>query len=583
MAVAIDKTALQESLDADAVMQAAYEYYFPRLWAQRCMLNEKGRPIEFVGRPGMQELWDDLHPNTADQKCTQIGLTLMLYCRAIHAAAVRGKVCIYTMPTDDDARRLVTGRIDRVIDQSPTLRRLAGRMGKASFGYGHKPIDNTEQKQLGTGLIYFDGTKGATGSLSVPADELYHDEVDHSDQQTLEKYRRRTDALPAAERVTHQASTPTAEGIGINALFQDSTGAEWLVKCEHCSWDGPLDYDLHTERVLLYLKCPNDQCGRPLNPLNGRWVEARPGHWRHGHHVVRMMFALPGDEAFLQDIHDERERSVYGWIFDNMVLGVTSKQGVSSINIELIKRLAFTQMYGQMIAAEPGTGPYYMGIDQGDTLTMGIIRCDRRREGERTRLVYFERVRDPSKADGGWDRAADLMNLFGIELCVADAGPDSASAHRFAKRFPGRVLCCRFSEGQAVEVRTPADVEKRASGQVRGQADATEHFDITVERTMTLDNTQRELEKGEWMLPSPVQALEMQEFLKHLANNVRSPMLKADGTATYRWVKKGGLNDYFFMAAYARIAREEGSRLRKKNRAIPTPPLIVGATPKRRI
>ena len=583
MAVALNPQALQERLRADERLQAAYEHWFPRLWAQRYMLNEKGQPIEFTGRPGMQAIWDDLHPNTAVQKPTQVGATIMLYTRAIHAAAVQGKVCIYTMPTDDDARRLVTGRIDRVIDRSDLVSRLAGREGGAGGWGRRKPTDNTEQKQLGEGTVYFDGTRGRTGALSVPADQLYHDEVDHSDQETLEMYRRRTDALPASERVTHQASTPTAEGVGINALFQDSTAAEWLVRCEHCSWEGPLDYYVHTDGRLLYLKCPRSDCGKPLNPVNGRWVEAHPGHSRHGYHIVRMMFALPGDVDFLRAIHDEMARSIYTWHADNMVLGVTSKQGTSGLDIELIKRVAFTEPYSHSQAAEPGAGPYYMGVDQGGKLTMGIIRCDRRREGERTRLVHFEEERDPSKADGGWERAAELMDLFGVELCVVDAGPDSASAHRFAKRFPGRVLCCRFTEGQTTEVRTAADVEKRAEGSVRGRLDATERFDITVERTQSLDNTAHELHSGLWMLPSPVQALDMQEFLRQLSNNVRSPELKADGTATYRWNKKGGANDYFFMANYARLAREEGMRLRRQVKSVVVPMDIVTATPKHKV
>lgn len=582
MAVAFDPTELEDELQAEQVAQAAMEHFFPRLWAQRHMLNEKGQPIEFADRPGMQEIWDDLHPNSATQKPTQIGASLMLYTKAIHAAAEQGKVCIYTMPTDSDAGRLVKGRIDRVIERSPYLRKLTGRDPDARVKGQRRVADNTEMKEFGEGMIYFDGTKGQTGALSVPADQLYHDEVDHSDQETLEMYRRRTDALPASQRVTHQASTPTAEGIGINALFQDSTAAQWLVKCTHCRWEGPLDYELHTEGKLLYLKCPNAQCGKALDPSNGHWVEQNPGHWRHGYHIVRMMFARLGDEAFLADIHKEMDRSIYTWHAENMVLGVTSKQGVSSIDIELIKQIAFTETYAQQFAAEPGTGPYYMGIDQGDKLSIGIIRCDRKREGERTRLVHFEEYRDPSKADGGWERAAELMELFGIQLCVTDAGPDSASAHRFAKKFPGRVLCCRFAEGQPVEVRTPSDVEKRSSGDIRGRVDANERFDITVERTLALDNTSHELQKGLWMLPSPVHSIDMQSFLKQLSNNVRTPQLKPDGTSTFRWARKGGPNDYFFMCVYAKLARDEGMRLRRQSGAIPSSLLIASATPKRR-
>ena len=119
--IQLDTDALNKRFAEEDVLRQAYEHWCPRIWAQNHLLNEMGQPIEFMNRPGMQDIWDDLHPMSATQKCTQIGATLMLYTRALHAAAIQGKVCIYTMPTDPDARRLVTGRIDKVIDRSPYL------------------------------------------------------------------------------------------------------------------------------------------------------------------------------------------------------------------------------------------------------------------------------------------------------------------------------------------------------------------------------------------------------------------------------------------------------------------------------
>jgi hypothetical protein len=565
----------QEQLEVEDVVRQVYEHWFHRIWAENNLRNEKGDRLSFEGRPGMQDVWDDIHTRTVVQKPSQIGASTLFYMRALHAAAVQGKTCIYTMPTDGDASKLVTGRIDRVIDHSPLLRTMTGRDGLPGR---RKPIDNTEQKHLGKGIIYFDGTKGESGALSIPADQLYHDELDFSDPETIEMYRRRLNAVPAEKRVVHQFSTPTVDGVGINAAYEDSTAAQWLVKCG-CGWEGTLDYLEHTDAHLEYLRCT--ECGRTLDPNNGRWVEQHPGADVHGYHFHRLMFAMPGDTEFLRALHQERERSIYTWHFDNMELGVTSKEGTASIDVEAVKRVAFTVPYAQQIGAEPGTGPYYMGIDQGDTLTIGVGRADFRHEPERIRLVHFERVRDKLKPGDAWDRAEQLMTMFRIELCIVDMRPEGSRARALARKFPGRVLCAVYVDGQLTEVITAADVEKRAAGDVRGALDSTEHSEIKIERTESLDNTSTALQSGVFMLPSPAQDLKMQEFLHQLSNNIRKPILAANGTPTYRWERRRGPNDYFHMCNYLRKAWEEGMRLRRQGRSGGSPLTVAGARPKR--
>ena len=515
------------------------------------------------------------------QKPSQIGWTFMETTRAMHAAIVHGKTCIYTMPTDGDATKLVTGRLDRIIDASRYLRLMSGRERVSGQAHNRARTDNTEQKHLGRGIIYFDGTKGKSGALSIPADVLFHDEVDFSDPETLEMYQRRLNALPAEKREVHYFSTPTVAGLGINALYEASDAKQWLVKCPGCSWEGPLDYWTHTEGHRLELHCAS--CDTVLDPREGRWVAQHPDRTEdvHGYHVVRMMDALPNNPGFLKGLHDMRQHSVYTWHFENMDLGVTSEAGTSSINLELVKRRAFVEPYPKAPVYEQGRGRYYMGIDQGDTLTITVWRDEPGPDGGKLRLMWFARVRDPHKAEAAWAEAERLMTAFRIEVCVCDALPNSAKAHSLAQRFPGRVFCAYYKEGMRTEVASASDIERRAQGEQRRRMDNTERSDISIERTMSLDKTAEILQSGEVLLPSPVQDPEMQEFLKQLGANVSKPVLNSDGQATRRW-EKTGPNDYFHSTNYGRVARDEGRRLsRMRGAAGPSPVIALGVDTRR--
>jgi hypothetical protein len=563
--------------------QLAIERTFPRKWAERNLLTEKGQPLDFNARHWQRQMWDDTHPRQVSQKPSQIGETLRHVVHTLHKASVLGKTCIYTMPTDGEAAKLVTGRVDRIIDSSPYLREKAGRAGSQGR---RKPTDNTEQKQFGVGTIYFDGCRGRVGALSIPADATYHDEVDFSDPETLEMFRKRLNALPVEAREAHYFSTPTVDNWGINKLWRESDARRWLVRCAACSWWGPLDYWEQTEGHLLYLKCPNSRCGKPLDPTLGEWVAQHPGRSGdvHGYELVRVMLALPGQPQFLASLHEERQRSIYPWHFDNMELGVTSKAGTSSIDVERVKRVAFTEPYGRAEGAELGAGGYFMGVDQGGTLTVLVGRADPKREGfdeegkPRIRVLWQGRLAEAQKEEEAWDRLPELMERFRVELCVVDANPDGAMSHRFARRFPGRVLCCYYKEGQRTEVQTPSDVERRAQGEVRGSVQTTERVDISVERTESLDNTAKAVQNGGFLLPGSPSDLENREFLAHLAANVSRPQLSEDGVV-YRW-ERTGTNDYFHALNYLRVAMQEGTRLGAQQPRRVAPPVVLGATPK---
>ena len=318
-------------------------------------------------------------------------------------------------------------------------------------------------------------------------------------------YEHRLDAQPPEERQIYLLSTPTVSGYGISARYDESDGRQWVVRCSGvgCGWSGPLDYWEHTEGRFLVLRC--SRCGSSLDPRDGQWVAQRPyrSSGFHGYQISRLFLALPDRPEVLKGLHKTRESAHFLRHFENMDLGITSSDGTSTITREQILSACFLENYPMAEVVQPATGPYFMGVDQGDKLTVLVGRADPRHDGGKLRVVYVEELRDPARGMEAWKRVADLINQFQIKMCVIDGLPNGAPAHDLARQFPGRVLNCYYREGQRAEVVEAADVRRRAEDGHKGQPSTTERVDITVDRTETLDRTRSDLIGGKIMLPGP--------------------------------------------------------------------------------
>lgn len=570
----LDFRTAEGALASLPALDAAMAYCLPRIWAHAYDLRtEVHTPITFGDRPGLGAIWDDLAIDLVLQKPTQIGASLYAMIRALHSTGVRGRTVIYTMPDDDAARDLVAARLDKIIDAAAILRMLLGRAGVSAR---RRPTDNTELKQIGPGTLYIRGTQGQSGALSVPAQELIEDEIDFSNPERLEMYEHRLDALPPEQRRKLRLSTPTADGVGIAALYADSDARVWMVHCG-CGWWGPLDYWTHTDGRHLELRCT--ECRRVLDPRVGEWVAAHPDKDRHGYKIPRLIAAFPGAPAasLLADLHKERTDKLYLAHFYNMSLGETYNEGVGQLTEQQLEGACFLEDFTMALAAMAGTGPYYAGIDQGDTLTVAILRADPRMEPGKLRLVYAVRLRDPSRGSAAWVEAARLLTVFQVRLCVVDGNPNSAPAHDLARQFPGRVLVCYYQDDARTEIAEAADVRKRAEAGTRGPMERTERVDITVDRTDTLDGLVTDLLGGAFLFFGPRQQPIIREVITHCVNNVRTPVYaKRGGNPIYRWVRRG-VNDFFHALNYGRIASIEGPRLARLGGGGGAPMVILGS------
>ncbi len=193
----------------------------------------QGRRFSFKDHEYQERILQSEAPEKVIRKCSQVGISELSARLALcYSDVMRGFNQIYTLPTHSQAQRFAKTRVDPIIQDSSRL--------KAKLS---KTVDSATTKQLGSNFLYFTGTYGENTAISVPADHLFHDEVDFSDQEVLGKFN---------SRLTHSQykwktslSTPTVGGFGIDKMFVTSKRHFNFVKCCHCSKYFYPDYMKH--------------------------------------------------------------------------------------------------------------------------------------------------------------------------------------------------------------------------------------------------------------------------------------------------------------------------------------------------
>lgn len=256
------------------------------------------RPFTLTGYEFQRQILDDMHPNLAVLKCSQVGLT-ELQLRKFAAFLTRnpGTNGIFSLPNDDMARRVSQTRLGPMIEADKV------------FNVGtDRPIRRTDLFQLNQSFAFLvGGNEGA--ATSINADIVFHDEVDLSDQELLALFQSRLQG--SKFRITQGFSTPTFEGFGIHASFSASDQHQYLTKCQHCgahntpTWtpdhvhlhgvssdlNSFLDIDADMAAQIdfnqSYVLCRS--CHRPLDlsdPTRQEWVAKYPGRRSRGYAVT---------------------------------------------------------------------------------------------------------------------------------------------------------------------------------------------------------------------------------------------------------------------------------------------------------
>jgi hypothetical protein len=508
--------------------------------------NLGGKPYSFKGHEFQRDIVDSKHANQVVIKPSQVGLT-ELVTRLILAflAVEQNAVGMYLLPTVHEALRAAKSRIDPVIRGSRYLRSIMAPGG-----------DSASFKQIGDSQLVMGGTFGKA-IISVPTDILLIDELDFCNPEavvTAESrltHSRFLDPVTGGRGIKRKWSTPTAEGVGVHSLYEQSDRKKRLVKCKHCGhwfwpqwlkhvvvdgWDYPMDEMSYLDALVLEEKgqantarilC--ERCYKPvtqdnLGPAHREWVAERPEIQRiEGFQVSP--FDLPDYHSAASILRKLIEYRGEIGHFRNFVLGLAYSDASNSIVDAVVAENTLLEPIPPDIAEATGVSGCVAGLDIGRTSWMIIGKYV---YPGKLHILWMEQIRLGENGEGLGERVLQLLHAYKVVKFVSDALPYTDTVLQIKARLP---------EGWMLPTFYNLTDNKLPMYQVQ-EADWT----IKANRTKTLNYISKQANSGLVKWP---RLDEMKIVRKHLQGMKRVDR-KEDGGEFSEWLSNG--DDHYFHA-----------------------------------
>lgn len=374
--------------------------------------NEKGDPIDFENHLYLFDIYADNSPGLAVMKAAQVGMST---CEIVknHYDAKRYKMdIIYTLPTDNDVRIFVGGKVNRIISNNPCmLKDVADK-------------DSIEVKQVGQSMIYFRGTFTKKAAIMVTADRLSHDEKDSSRLDVVSDYQARLQH--SKYKQTHTFSHPSVPETGVHADWMKSDQKHWFITCPHCQYQQFLSWNLENpKKMSIDLDRMEYVCKRCRGVIDddtratGRWIPKHPGRPISGYWVPLLI--APWVTA-REIVEKWRHPDTTPEFFYTKILGLPYADGAS----KLLRNHFLQNLTGQ-IWAPTNDERIILGIDTGLKLDYVL--------GNKQGLFFHGEADDYGPLNS-------IMERFPKAIAIIDAGGDLIGSRAFYERWKGRVFLC---------------------------------------------------------------------------------------------------------------------------------------------
>lgn len=506
----------------------------------------RGRPFSFDRYPFQKAIADDLHPNMAVIKPSQIGLTEIQIRKSLgFITRNRGVSLIYTMPTDDMQERLSSTRVLPLVRDEKVFN-LEGQSE-------NRPVRSKGLIQVGSSFMYITGGKEADAT-SIPADVVFNDEIDISNQQILALFNSR---LQNSDwRINQQFSTPTFVNFGVDMAYNGSDQHVYLCKCDACNhWQEPLFTKqfvvipgmpdevelLEIDEALIdqgkidlmnaYVQC--EKCRAPLDL--GRkelreWVPRFQSRSHHrGYRISPFSTDRLGIDYIVTQLFKYRQRDYMRGFF-NTVLG----QSYTANNARLSDAQVEACFSNIMDIPKVDTSrPCWLGIDVGQTCHLILSQGETLNRQE---TILFLSI----PIDNLYAEVENILATYNVKGGGVDRHPYTPSANALRDLSNGVIM--------PIEYRGMKDLNL-----VKDQLDPDMITHAQVNRTSIIDDafnmvkSQKVLFRGYGNQKSAIKA--------HFQDMVRDEQPEKEA----RWVKLSG-NDHY---AHAWIFAVAGMKIKE--------------------
>ena len=228
-------------------------------------------------------------------------------------------------------------------------------------------------------------------------------------------------------------STPTAPGVLIDKLYNESTMNRWYIKCSHCGFEQVLDYEQNIKLVnkdgidtISRVVKPGTyqyvcrKCGKPIDAdrwYNGHWVEEKPGKGKRVGFSISQMDAvwLTADNLKQKELQAPSKNYFY-----NYVVGLPYKDDAYSFVATDV-----TDNMGNFDVAysHNGYSKVVVGIDWGakyhSVVVMGITNNDFFRI---IRMFTVDKTTGVNDIEGDLQAIIKQIEPYNPDMIFADAG-----------------------------------------------------------------------------------------------------------------------------------------------------------------
>lgn len=478
---------------------------------------------------------------------------------------------LMVQPTDDMVKRNSKMRIDTMVEATPRLRE------KIAPARSRDSNNTIGSKSFPGGILVMSGANSASGLRSMPARNLFLDEVD-AYPQDLDGEGSPIDLAIARTRTfgrkkIYIVSTPTVQGQSVIDLEFDTTDQRhFMVPCPECGtmqslWFNRLMWQKGKPETVRY-HCAH--CDFPIEHrhkarmlADGEWVATKPENASPetvGFFINALYSPFAGYpwEQIASDYEAAIGDTPKMKAFVNTVLGESWKEdGERPPHENLYNR---RELYA---LNQPPADVVFLtaGVDvQKDRLELEVVGwC----QGKRSYSIdYRVLIGDTAKKDV-WNELAKVLDerwrrADGVEmplkLMAVDSGYNTAHVYDFCRRFDAtRVIPTKGKEQLNVHVSAPRQVDSTRRGKKIGSVKV---WSVGVSVIKSELYGWLRLEKGEDGTPPPgychYPQYDHQYFQGLTAEELQFRVVK--GFRKYEWVKKYERNEPLDCRVYARAA-----------------------------
>jgi hypothetical protein len=324
--------AVLESLSAlTDLVKGHHESFLPVLGA----LSLRGAPYTLQRHFVMEPLFRLRMPRRQLWKCArQISKSTSLSARGVLQSAAYGHLrTLFVTPRFEQVRRLSTLYVKPLINESPL----------SAFFVDNDCVQAVLQRSFtnGSALYFSFAFLDCDRVRGISSDVVFMDETQDIDYDFVPIIH---ECMAASDvGLSLYSGTPKTLDNGIQAMWEDSSQAEWVTPCSCGKWNMA---SIHAELMKMIgretVVCA--YCGKPLNPREGHWhhTNAQAGSRFMGYHVPQVI--MPMHYEYPEkwgELLAKRDGRVLGYTpakFLNEVLGESADLGVKLITITDIRK-----------------------------------------------------------------------------------------------------------------------------------------------------------------------------------------------------------------------------------------------------